>query len=118
MTSTLTQVESDIAFGDPIAWFYETLRNFKGRYKVDLSVTGQSPISDVDLLPNFPYKQLRVSVTGTAYYHDLGKFIADFENTFPHIRIVNLNLEPGDSGEKLNFRMDIIALVKTGGTQS
>ncbi len=118
VTSTLTQVESDIAFGDPIAWFYETLRNFKGRYKVDLSVTGQSPISDVDLLPNFPYKQLRVSVTGTAYYHDLGKFIADFENTFPHIRIVNLNLEPGDSGEKLNFRMDIIALVKTGGTQS
>ena len=68
------------------------------------------------MLPQFPYKQIRVNINGTAYYHDLGKFIADFENTFPHIRIVNLTIEPvntADPGnEKLSFRMDIVALVK------
>jgi hypothetical protein len=89
---------------------------------VDVSVTSQSPISDVDLLPDFPYKQLKMTVGGMAFYHDFGKFIADFENTFPHIRIVNLSLESGsgtgDNAEKLNFRIDIIALVKTAGTQN
>jgi hypothetical protein len=79
-------------------------------------------ISDVDLLPKFPYKQLKVSVTGTAYYHDLGKFIADFENTFPHIRITNLTVDTGgataEGGEKLAFRMEVVALVKPMGTQN
>ena len=63
----------------------------------------------------FRFKQVRFTVTGTAYYHDLGRFIADFENAFPHIRVVNLQLQPADvtgSDEKLSFRMDILALVQ------
>ena len=70
----------------------------------------------MDLLPSFPYKQIQFTINGTAYYHDLGKFIADFENNFPHARMVNLVIEPASgadsSNEKLSFRMDIIALVK------
>jgi Tfp pilus assembly protein PilO len=74
-------------------------------------------MGDVDLLAHFPYRELKVTVTGTAYYHDLGKFIADFENEFPHIRIVNLTVEPTASvtqnnSEKLTFSMEIVALVK------
>jgi hypothetical protein len=46
----------------------------------------------------------------------LGKFIADFENSFPHSRVVHLVVEPavGPDGnnEKLSFRMEIVALVK------
>ena len=76
----------------------------------------------MDLLPHFPYKQLKVTVNGTAYYHDLGKFIADFENTYPHARVVNLTIDPaggtGDDSEKLAFRMDIIALINPNGPQS
>ncbi|HTQ49209.1 MAG TPA: GspMb/PilO family protein, partial [Candidatus Acidoferrales bacterium] len=64
----------------------------------------------------FPFKEIRVTISGTAYYHELGKFLADFENSFPHIRVVNLALEPVNAteagNEKLSFRMDIIALVK------
>jgi Tfp pilus assembly protein PilO len=70
----------------------------------------------VDLLPSFPFKQVKLTITGTAYYHDLGKFIAGFENSFPHIRMVNLQLQPDqDTGndEKLSFRIDVIALVKS-----
>jgi hypothetical protein len=119
---TLAHAESDMAVGDPNAWIYNTIRNFKGRYKVDISVSGQSAMGDVDILPRFPYKQLKVTVSGTAYYHDLGKFIADFENTYPHTRIENLTIDPagspGDTNEKLTFRMDIIALVKSNETPS
>ena len=53
--------------------------------------------------PSFPFKQVKFTITGTAYYHDLGKFIANFENTFPHIRVVNLQIQPDPSAsdEKL-----------------
>ena len=88
---------------------------------MDISVNSQLSMGEVDLLPHFPYKQLKVTVGGTAYYHDLGKFIADFENAFPHMRFANLTLEPvggtGDNSEKLTFRMDIIALANPTGPQ-
>jgi len=113
---TLSHAESDMASGDVYSWTYDTIRGFKSDYKVEIPTIGQPVMSDVDLLAHFPYKQLKVTVTGTAYYHDLGKFIADFENKFPHIRVVNLTLEPasdtGGNSEKLAFSMDIIALIK------
>ena len=132
VSTTLSDAENDVASGDPDAWFYETLRNFKGHYDVDISGYSPPTLGDVDLLSHFPYKQLKITVSGTAYYHDLGKFIADFENTFPHMRVVNLALEPASganspastasgrpgSNEKLSFKMDIITLVKTGETQN
>jgi hypothetical protein len=121
LTYTLTQTEGDMVSGDPAQWIYNTIRNFKEHYKVVISVNSQLSMGEVDLMPHFPYKQLKVTVGGTAYYHDLGKFIADFENTYPHARIANLTLEPvgggGDSGEKLAFRMDIIALANPTGPQ-
>ena len=122
LTYTLAQNESDMVTGDPAQWIYNTIRNFKEHYKVDIAVNSQLSMGEVDLLPHFPYRQLRVTVGGTAYFHDLGKFIADFENTYPHARITNLSLEPGggtgDNGEKLTFRMDIIALANQTGTQN
>jgi len=112
---TLLHAEDDVASGDLYAWTYDMIRRFKQPYHVELPFLSQPAVSEVDVLPLFPYKQLRVTVNGTAYYHDLGKFIADFENNFPHIRLVNLTLEPvgGGDSEKLNFRMDIVALVKS-----
>src|ERR1039457_1786886 len=121
LTYTLSQAEGDMVSGDPAQWIYNTIRNFKEHYKVDISVNSQLSMGEVDLLPHFPYKQLKVTVGGTAYYHDLGKFIADFENTFPHARIANLTLEPaggnGGNSEKLDFKMDIIALANPTGLQ-
>ncbi|HEX7577859.1 MAG TPA: hypothetical protein VF430_07480 [Verrucomicrobiae bacterium] len=121
LTYTLTQAEADMVSGDPALWIYDKIRNFKEHYKVDIAVNSQLSMGEVDMLPHFPYKQLKVTVGGTAYYHDLGKFIADFENTFPHARFANLTLEPvggtGDNSEKLTFRMDIIALANPTGPQ-
>ncbi|HEY4414735.1 MAG TPA: hypothetical protein VGO57_03500 [Verrucomicrobiae bacterium] len=112
-SSQLDGVESDIATGDAYSWTYDTIRRFKANYHVDIPTIGQPMISDVDLLPNFPYKQVRFSLAGTAYFHELGKFVADFENTFPHMRLVNLTVEPSDGGgEHVAFRVEVIALIK------
>jgi hypothetical protein len=111
---SLLQAENDVASGDIYLWTSDLISRFKKTYNVDIPSIGQPAISEVDVLPHFPYKQLRVSLSGTAYYHDFGKFIASFENTFPHVRVVNLVMDPvGGDSEKIAFRMDIIALVKS-----
>lgn len=120
VSQSLTEQESTMASGDLYSWSINTMKRFKTGYKVEIPQFG--PISsqtDVNLLPNFPYKQATLNVGGKAYYHDLGRFIADFENQFPLMRVVNLSLDvdaspaAGDR-EKLSFRMDIVTLVKPG----
>ena len=67
------------------------------------------------MIPNFPYKQVRLSLFGTGYYHNIGKFLSDFENTFPHMRLVNLAIgttESADDSELLSFHVEVVALVK------
>lgn len=113
-TQQLDQAEADLASGDLYAWTVETVRNFKANYRrVDIATIGQPIQGDCELIGSFPYKQIRIALTGTAFYHDLGKFVSDFENKFPHCRVVNLSADPSGLGEKLNFRMDIVALVKS-----
>ena len=113
----LNHAEQDIAVGDVYSWTYDTIRQFKAKYPLDIPSVGQPVISPVDLIGNIPYKQARVTLIGTGYYHDIGKFVADFENNFPHIRLINLSLDPiagapGTAIEKLNFKMDLVTLVK------
>ena len=65
-----------------------------------------------------------VAMLGTAYFHDLGRFITDIENQFPLIRVQNLDVEPAQvlpgaaettEKEKLSFRLELVALVKPAG---
>ena len=112
-SSELATNEQDMAAGDIYAWTVDTIHHFKTAYKVDVPDIGQPSVDDMNLFPHFPYKQLRFSLHGTGYYHDIGKFIADFENKYPHMRIVNLQMTPAGDGEKLSFSMNIVALVKS-----
>jgi hypothetical protein len=112
LTLQLDQAEKDVASGDLFEWTVQTMRNFKGAYRVEIPTISQPAASDCDLIANFPYREIRFTVNGTAYYHDLGKFVADFENKFPHCRVLGLSLDPSGNGERLLFRMDIVALVK------
>ena len=115
-TQQLNHAEQDVASGDLSAWTYDTIRRFKVGYRVDIPTIGQPAQSDCDLIKDFPYRQIRFSLTGIAYYHDLGKFVSEFENKFSHCRVLNLSVDPvatgANGGERLNFRMDIVALVK------
>jgi len=120
VSQTLAEKEATMASGDLYSWSINTKKRFKTGYKVEIPQFG--PISqqtEVNLLPRFPYKQATLNVGGKAYYHDLGRFITDFENQFPFMRVVNLtlDLDPSSAGgdrEKLLFKMDVITLVKTG----
>ncbi len=118
-STVITNLEAGMApFGDSLSWVINTIRGFKSPYQVDIPQF--SPISqpsDVNLLAKFPYKQVTLTLAGTAYYHELGRFIADFENEFPHIRVLNLDLQTSPSvaagdAEKLMFKLDILTLVK------
>lgn len=119
-SDTLTGMENGMATGDLYSWMQGSLRKFQRNYKVEIPQI--SPISQpeaVNLLPKFPYKQAFLSVAGTAYYHDLGQFIADFENEYPLMRVANLTLDLNPSPlaaerDKLAFKMDIITLIKPG----
>ncbi|MDD5141182.1 MAG: hypothetical protein PHY43_13085 [Verrucomicrobiales bacterium] len=113
VTAALSRAEEDTASGDLYSWAYNTLRLFKQQYKVEIPEIGHPVEGEVDLIPSFPYKQMRFIVAGRGYYHDIGKFVADLENNFPHVRVAGLTIEPsGNEGEKLSFRMEIIALIK------
>ena len=111
--TALSRAEEDTASGDLYSWTYNTLRTFKQQYKVEIPEIGHPVEGEVDLIPAFPYRQMRFTISGSGYYHEIGKFVADFENSFPHIRVTNLTIDQGaPESEKLSFRMEITALIK------
>lgn len=116
LAASLTNAETDVASGDLFAWTYDKMRKFKADYKVEVPTIGQPAPMEHDLFVDFPYKQIKFSMNGTGYFHDIGMFIAGLENKFPHMRVINLTIEPAGgpdaATEKLSFRMDVVALVK------
>ncbi|HEY5911283.1 MAG TPA: hypothetical protein VJA21_11840 [Verrucomicrobiae bacterium] len=114
----LNKHEELMASGDLYSWAITTLRTFKLGYKVEIPQFSQiDGPKDVNLLPAFPYKQVTLTVGGTTAFHEFGRFLADFENQFPHMRLMNLSLEPASSqtageSDRLSFKMEIAALVK------
>jgi len=114
----LNHAEEQMASGDHYAWIINTIRGFKTRHpRVDIPNYSTILLGDTTLLPKFPYRQAKLTVAGRAFYHDLGAFIADFENDFPYLRLENLEIEPemspgGGYSERLSFKMDVVALVR------
>ena len=123
-SAQMAAIEKEMASGDYYAWMYNTIKEFKTTQRVDIPQFSSVEVGDCQLLLKSPYKQVRMTVSGAAFFHDLGKFVADFENHFPHMRVQNLDVSPsgGRTGpeperEKLAFRMDIIALAKPSETK-
>ena len=115
--SELEARESEMVSDDLYSSMINKIRKFKLAYPVEIKQFTSKGASDMNMIPRFPYKQFTVSILGSAYYHDLGKFIADFENEFRSSRIANIELtaesaQTPDEKEKLIFRMEIISLVK------
>ncbi len=113
----LKTYEEGMASGDLYSWLILTLNKFKAPYEVEIPQFSRELPTDVGMFANFPYKAAVFNVRGTAYYHDFGKFVAGFENAFPFIRVQNVELEPTPAQgtqdhEKLNFRMEIVTLIK------
>jgi hypothetical protein len=116
----LKQRESTMAApNDMYSWLIQTLNSFRNGYRVDIPQFGRELPSEVGIFPKFPYRAALFNVKGSAYFHDFGKFLADFENAFPYIRVQNIELESEvesggnrDASEKLNFKMELLTLVR------
>lgn len=110
--------EEDMVSDDRYASMINLIRKFKLGHNVEIKQFDSQGEASLNVFPKFPYKQFTVSIMGSAYYHDLGRFICDFENKFKTSRILNVELLPETSQnpadkEKLMFRMDVVALIKS-----
>jgi hypothetical protein len=125
---TLETSQTDMAPVDKSNWFYNTLTSFQSGYAVSLSDIKAPEAGEVGVLPNFPYQAAIFDVTYYATYHDFGKFLADFENKFPYMRVQNIGLKPDpaqkaggtnalltasmDTRERLLITLKFVTLVK------
>lgn len=96
---------------DMYSWLIQTLSTFSAGKNVEIPQFGRELPTEVGIFPTFPYRAALFNVRGTAHYHDFGKFLADFENNFPYIRVQNIDLDPS-LGEKLNFKLELLTLVR------
>ncbi len=124
-TEQLAEQESTLApERDSYAWMLSLMNHFlQSRSGVRVTTISQPAVkADLDLIPRFPYKSAAFAVKGAGLYRDLGKFIADFENTFPLFQIQNLRIEPIGSlapnqrlgeAETLQFELEIITPIKS-----
>ena len=115
----LKAIEATMVSGDMYSWIIQTVNSFKENYRVDIPQFSREVPGEVGMFGNFPYRAVLFHIRGTAYYHDFGRFVADFENAFPYLRVQNIELDPAggsntsksDDPEKLSFKMEIVALV-------
>jgi hypothetical protein len=121
-TNHLYSSEMSMPSGDVYSWVVSSIKQFNvPSYRVTINQVGTPDVTDVRLIPGFPYTQVSVAINGSAYYYDLGKFIADLENQHPYLRVQNLYLDPNNSPdprehEKMFFKMEIINLVRPSQT--
>ena len=115
----LRTIEESMASGDMYSWVILMVNKFRADRKVDIPQFSREITTEVAVLPRFPYKAALFNLRGTAHFHDFGKFIADFENAFPFLRVQNIELEPASESsatqtpdaEKLAFKMELVALI-------
>jgi len=112
---------------DPYAWSYQliTMATNQANVRLELKeITRPQAPGPVGILPEFPYDAVSFEVRGLAFYEDLGRFLAEFENRYPFFQTRNLQIGvaqesddgagpgKGNLGQRLSFRLDVVALVQ------
>jgi Tfp pilus assembly protein PilO len=118
-TERLHVMETRMPVGDAYRWLIKAFLDFPAATNVVLANIDPPHISESTFVPKVPYKIATFTLTGSAYYHSFGTFLAALENDFPHMRVRKLDLTPtypgeADSGEaeKLTFQLEMIAFFK------
>ncbi len=115
-------------------WFLKLIDQFRKDEKLDtafiVDIT-QPEFVEGGLLPKFPYKAASFGLRLNGHFHDVGKFIASLENSFPYFRVQNLRIAPQGSGGafakqgavpagpadgKLTVELKVVTLIKPGTT--
>jgi Tfp pilus assembly protein PilO len=81
-------------------WFLKLVDQFRKDEKLDsnfiVDIT-MPEFVEAGLLPKFPYKATSFGLRLNGEFHEIGKFIAALENTFPYFRVQNIKLSPNKS---------------------
>jgi Tfp pilus assembly protein PilO len=78
-------------------WFLQLLDQFRKKEELETSFIidlTQPEFVDAGLLPKFPYKAASFGVRLNGHFQEVGKFIADLENSFPYLRVQNIKIVP------------------------
>ncbi len=115
----LARLEAAMPGGDVYRWATRTFTRMQTN-RVQVITVAPPRLGSASILPRVPYETATFSVSGRAYYHDFGEFLANLENSFPHMRVRRLELAAThfgeadtDEQEKLDFKMEISALVRS-----
>src|SRR5436190_21791239 len=97
VAARLKTIEATMPSGDMYSWIILTVNTFKENYKVEIPQFSREVAAEVGMYAKFPYHAAVFHLRGTAHYHDFGRFVADFENAFPYMRIQNIELDPASA---------------------
>jgi hypothetical protein len=116
----LAALEVSMAQGDLLRWGINRLLDYQDKHDVIFIAWDRPQLLDLDVPPAVPYRLASYSVNGQAYYHELGSFLAAFENDSPFVKINRLTIQalgPGtarkEDPERLTFQLDYLSLAKT-----
>ena len=115
LNAELARRESGMASGDRFNWFVNMLNKFKSGYELEIPQISPEVVAPVGLFPEFPYEAATFKISGAGTYFEFGRFLKDFENKYPYIRVQNLELKPLKSeakNEQVSFNMDVVTLIK------
>lgn len=125
-TNRLASLEARLPGSSYWIWASSTLDSFLESYsnRVEKYEVSQPTTNHVDVLPKFPYMAVKFGVEFRGFYHDVGHFLAGFENNHPYIAFRNLTVSrpntlmavPGKAvnpadAEKLSFKCDMVAII-------
>ena len=103
---------------EPYSWLVGVMQHFclptndLQRYR-SVSILDIKPpeITEKGVIAGFPYKWAKFHITAQGYYHDFGKFTADFENNFRYFRIQDLEITVPrllQDPDMLSYSFDIV----------
>jgi hypothetical protein len=115
----LAQMEQGVAKGDVYRWMVNVLLRLQEQFRIEFTQIEQPAIGELKRPPKAPYLGATFAVTGTATYHQFGRFLAELEGRFGHMRLLSLELEPASYVElspaepgKLTFKMEVLVLAQ------
>jgi Tfp pilus assembly protein PilO len=100
-TESLANIEKEMAPPPPaskLEWISRIVSDFSRAYNVEASRYQNEQLVEWEPVPRFPYKSVILGITFKARYHDFGKFLAAFENKYPYMTVLIVQLTPSDAG--------------------
>lgn len=116
-SNQLRHLEQELPTGDIYRWQLQRFLNPKSK---GITVVQAEPPKPADsLIPstNHNYTTVSFGLDGRASFHDFGRFLAEIENQYIHLRVDRLEMAPtmpdalqGEEARKLFFKLEFMSL--------